>query len=77
MYLRSLLKKREKPEREIRTRISMVKDAFAERKLLLTRGSDRTKTIIMRISGVEYAIAGCEKKDLYILNRLYVFGMRP
>ena len=63
-------------EREIRTRIAMVKDAFAKRKSLLTRGSDRTKKQ-MKISGVECAIVWCENTDLYILNILdvHVFGM--
>ena len=77
-YLGSLLKKiDEAREREIRKRIAMVKDVFAKRKLLLTRGSDRTKKIIMKISGVECAIVWCENTDLYILNILdvHVFGM--
>ena len=66
-----------KREREIRTRIAMVKDPFAKRKLLLTGGSDRTKKRIMKIPGVEYAIVWCENTDLYILNILdvHVFGM--
>ena len=48
----------------------MVKDAFSKRKLLLTRGSDRTTKIIMKISGVECAIVWCENTDLYMVNRL-------
>ena len=35
----------------------MVKDAFAKRKLLLTGDSDRTKKRIMKIFGVECAVA--------------------
>ena len=50
----------------------MVKGAFARRKLLMIRGSDRTKKIIMKISGVECAVVWCENTDLYILNRLDV-----
>ena len=64
-----------KQEGAIGTRIGMVKNAFAKRQLLLTRGSDRTKKIIMKISGVECASAWCENTGLYILNRLDVFGM--
>ena len=45
---------------------------YSKRKLLLTSGSDRTKKRIMKISGVECAIAWCENTDLYILNRLDV-----
>ena len=59
----------------VRTMIAIVKYAFAKRKLLLTRGSDRSKKIIMKISGVECAIVWWENTELYIFIRLYLFGM--
>ena len=55
-----------KQEGAIRTRIAMVKNAFDKRQLLLTRGSDRTKKIIMKISVGECASTWCENTGLVI-----------